>query len=218
MSTRRVVTREGTSLQLVDDPGAAKRALRSRLRAERRARPGKHRRLDAEALAVTVLELPELSSAGCVTVYASTSTEPGTGPLRAALRASGIRVLLPVVQPEGVLDWAEDDGGPLRRTPGVGGDEPTGRRLGPRAIGMADAVLAPALAVDTLGQRLGQGAGFFDRALRMVGPGAPVFAIVHEFEVFDAAVEPLPVELHDVRVDAVVTPRGCLRLHLAPRW
>lgn len=205
-----------TSLQLVDDVSAAKRALRSRIRAERRARDPRRRQADGEALAVVVLELPEVQAARCVTAYVSTPTEPETGPLRAALRAAGIRVLLPIVLADGVLEWAEDTG-VLRPVTGIGGDEPIGPPLGPAAIGDADVVLTPALAVDTLGRRLGQGAGYYDRALPMAAPGAPVIAMVNVTEVLDAAVEPVPTEEHDRRVDAVVTSRGCLRLELALR-
>jgi 5-formyltetrahydrofolate cyclo-ligase len=73
-------------------------------------------------------------------------------------------------------------------------------------------VIVPALAVDTLGNWLGQGGGFYDRTLRTVDRAVPVFALVHETEIFDAAVEPVPAEPHDRPVDAVLTPNRCLRL------
>jgi len=95
---------------------------------------------------------------------------------------------------------------------GFGGDEPPGPRLGGDGIRLADVVLVPAHAVDTLGRRLGQGAGYYDRALLRLDAGVPVVAVVHDGEVLDAAVEPLPDEPHDVRVHAVVTPKGYLRI------
>ncbi len=76
----------------------------------------------------------------------------------------------------------------------------------------ADVVIVPALAVDTLGNRLGQGAGYYDRALVVVPTTVPVIAMVHEGELLDAAVEPVPSGPHDVGVDAVLTPQRCLRL------
>lgn len=206
----------GTSVRLVDDVAAAKRALRSRIRAERRGRDSLTRRADAEALAFLVLELPEVRTARRVTAYASMPNEPATGPLRAALRAARVRVLLPIALPDGVLDWAEDTG-QLHPATGPGGDEPSGPRLGPDAIGDADVVLLPALAVDTLGHRLGQGGGSYDRALPKAAPEVPVIAVVNVTEVLDAAVEPIPTERHDRPVDAVLTPRGCLRLDIAHR-
>ena len=70
--------------------------------------------------------------------------------------------------------------------------------------------IAPALAVDVSGARLGQGGGSYDRALRRRAPGALVVAVVGDDELVPG---PLPAEGHDERVDAVVTPgRGMLRL------
>lgn len=192
-------------------PGRTKHDLRRRIRAARRARPAAEQEADALALADMVASVPEVARASCVTLYASMPGEPGTGPLRAALRARGVRVLLPVVLPEGLLDWAEDTG-TLVAPAGFGGDEPAGERLGLDGIRQADVVLVPGLAVDTLGRRLGQGAGYYDRALPRLGPAVPVIAIVHDGEVLDAAVEPVPTEAHDRPVDAVVTPRTFLRL------
>jgi 5-formyltetrahydrofolate cyclo-ligase len=193
------------------DREAAKRAVRERIRAERRLRTPAERETDAERLTDVLLELPELARAHCVAAYASTASEPGTHHLRAALRRFGIRVLLPVVLPDGVLDWAEDDGD-LVRGRGPGGPEPRGPRLGRTAVRQAGVILAPALAVDTLGNRLGQGAGFYDRALELVDASVPVLALVHDGEVLDAAVEPVPAGPHDQPVDAAVTPQRCLRL------
>jgi 5-formyltetrahydrofolate cyclo-ligase len=193
------------------DVATAKAALRARVRADRGRRPALDRDADAWLLADRVMELPEVAASRCVTLYDSMPNEPGTAPLRAALSAAGIRILLPIVLGKGPLDWAVDEG-PLRPTTRLGGGEPTGPRLGAAGIALADLVLIPALAVDTLGLRLGQGAGYYDRALPLARPGVPVFALVFDGEVLDAAVEPVPAQRHDHRVDAVVTPRRCLRL------
>lgn len=215
-----VLSVDGPSPTLLVDPVEAKRAMRARIRAERRLSTPEQRRAEAEALTDVLLELPDVARSGCVAAYASTGTEPGTEHLRAALRRFGVRVLLPVVLPDGILEWAEDDGD-LRPGAGPGGPEPTGPRLGRTAVRQAGVIIAPALAVDTLGNRLGQGAGFYDRALALVDRWVPVLALVHEGEVLDAAVEPVPVGPYDLPVDAAVTPRRCLRLpgrtHLSRR-
>jgi 5-formyltetrahydrofolate cyclo-ligase len=87
-----------------------------------------------------------------------------------------------------------------------------GPRLGPRGVLAADVVLVPALAVDTLGTRLGQGGGYYDATLPQLDPGVPIIAVVHDDEVLDASVEPLPCEPHDVPVDGALTPLRRLRL------
>ena len=194
---------------LVEEP--VKQSIRVRIRAERLRRSPYRRDVAARAIASLLLELPEIAAASCVAAYVSTATAPGTNPLRQALRARRTRVLLPVLLGDGHLDWAVDDG-VIPLGPDVDGPEPTGALLGLEGVGQAQAVIVPALAVDTLGNRLGQGAGFYDRTLRMIDASVPVFALLYESEVLDAAIEPLPVEPHDVPVDAVVTPHRCLRL------
>ena len=82
--------------------------------------------------------------------------------------------------------------------------EPVGPRLGPTAIGTAEAVVVPAMAVDRSGVRLGRGGGFYDRALLHARPGALLVALVHDDEFLDE----LPVAAHDRRVGVVVTPSG----------
>jgi 5-formyltetrahydrofolate cyclo-ligase len=187
--------------------------LRERIRAERHERGPAHHEAASLDLAAVALEVPDIARAGCVATYVSTSTTPGTTPLRQALRAAGVQVLLPVPLSNGHLDWyvdADDGHSPHGQRP-----EPEpgdSRLLGVGGVQQAQAMITPALAVDTLGNRLGQGTGFYDRTLRLVDQGVPVFAMVYDGEVLDAAIEPVPAEPHDRPVDAVITPHRCLRL------
>jgi 5-formyltetrahydrofolate cyclo-ligase len=180
--------------------------MRERVRVQRSARPAAEQVRVADALATVLLELPVVRRARCVAVYASLPGEPGTEPVRRALRARGVEVLLPVVRPDLHLDWALDTGEPLTASSARGGPEPPGDRLGETAICRADVVLVPALAADGEGHRLGQGGGCYDRALPHARPDVPVLALLHDDEVLDAAAGPVPAEQHDRRVTGVVTP------------
>ena len=183
------------------EPGAGKSALREHALAVRRARPDAQR--DAAAAAISVALLKRLAKVRAFAAYVPEETEPGYGRLPAAYTQLGARVLLPVVPPAGVeLTWAVDTG---RLAPGrFGLLEPVGPRLGPTAIGTADVIVVPALAVSRDGVRLGRGGGYYDRALRHARPDAVVVALVFD----DELVPELPAEPHDHRVDAVVTPSG----------
>ncbi|MEO0495669.1 MAG: 5-formyltetrahydrofolate cyclo-ligase [Actinomycetota bacterium] len=65
-----------------------------------------------------------------------------------------------------------------------------------------DVVLVPLVAFDELGQRLGQGAGFYDRAIAQSGIDRPLLiGVAHAFQ----QVESVPVEPWDMPLDAVVT-------------
>ena len=118
--------------------------------------------------------------AGTVAAYYSIGTEPDTRGLVYALWKRGSYVLLPVLRPDGDLDWASYEG-PDSLVPGPRGLlEPGEPPRGPGAVARADVVLAPALAVDRAGNRLGRGGGSYDRALARVGPLVPLIALVYE--------------------------------------
>lgn len=178
--------------------------VRRQVSARRRERPAAERTDAARALAVAVLALPETASAGTVAAYVSRPGEPGTAPLRAALRRRGVRVLVPVLLADRDLDWVED---------GLPADETVGEPLGAGAVASADVVVCPATAVDATGTRLGKGGGSYDRALPRRRARALVIALVHDDELFDT----LPAELHDVAMDAAVTPTRTLRFTAPPR-
>lgn len=190
-----------------------KQSLRRQLRAQRRSlAPQRDRGTDAEAIAVAssafldTLALAPQGAGGhpayggqpCVAVYRSMPTEPPTGALAEMLHSRGFTVIVPEMLPDKALDWHE-----LR----ANGSE--GPRLGLDAIGDARVILTPALAVDHGGTRLGQGGGSYDRALARRRPDAVIVAIVNDEEY---AVWPLPRDIHDVHVNAVITPGSGLTL------
>lgn len=185
-----------------------KAALRTQLTARRRSLTPDELAAAALGLADQVDALPELATATTVTLYASVGTEPPTQEIRRRLRSRGVRVLLPVVAEDRRLDWSPDTGDADLVPAAMGLREPDGERLGFDAIGSADLVLAPALAIGPAGQRLGKGAGYYDRALRLLRPGTPVVALVFDHELVDD----VPVEPHDHPVDAAVTPTRTVRL------
>lgn len=71
----------------------AKRALRNRMRLERRALPDQPAR--SERLWATLLKVAEVVAAERVMVFTSIAGEPDTGPLISALHAAGKQTALP---------------------------------------------------------------------------------------------------------------------------
>jgi 5-formyltetrahydrofolate cyclo-ligase len=186
----------------------AKAALRARLR-ERRAARGEAGRAAAGA---RLAEHAAALGTDTVAAFVGTKTEPPTLPLLGAVRDRGGRVLLPVLREDMDLEWAAFTSEQALRSARLGLLEPAGPSLGLEAVRDAALVLAPALAVDGAGRRLGQGGGSYDRALERAG--APVVAIVFDDEVLD---EEIPVEPHDRPVAGVLTPGGGLRWLSGPR-
>ncbi|MFE0370057.1 5-formyltetrahydrofolate cyclo-ligase [Streptomyces tendae] len=196
----------------VDEPD--KRTLRRDFLAARNRLTPDDVREAAEALAGRALGLPEVAGAHAVAAYVSVGAEPGTLALLDALRARGVRVLLPALLPDNDLDWGEYTGeGSLARVRHGGRMEllePAGERLGPDAVTRADVVLLPGVAVDGRGLRLGRGGGSYDRVLaRLAAAGArpALLVLLYDPEV----VARVPAEPHDRPVDAVVTPSGVRR-------
>ncbi|WP_405759643.1 5-formyltetrahydrofolate cyclo-ligase [Streptomyces sp. NBC_01420] len=186
---------------------SAKALLRRELLAARRLLTDQDVERAAAALARHALALPELGGARTVAAYVSVGREPGTRVLLDALRARGVRVLLPVLLADNDLDWAAYEGAGGLVKAGRGLLEPAGERLGPDAVLEADAVLLPGLAVDARGMRLGRGGGSYDRVLaRLTAAGATPALVVLLYA--DEVTERVPAESHDFPVHAVVTPQG----------
>ena len=179
-----------------------KAELRRRQREARAARDEAERARLGEALAA---HAPALGP-GPVAAFVGVRTEVPTLPLLSALRSRGVRVLLPLLREDLDLEWADYDGDAAALVAGPRGVlHPPGASLGVAAIAQAALVLAPALAVDASGARLGQGGGSYDRALARAQ--APVLAVVFDDEVLAS----VPVEPHDRRVDGTLTPAGGVR-------
>ncbi len=185
-----------------------KLALRDQLLTTRSRRSLAESTAAARAIAAHLLAAEEIRRAASVAAYVGIGHEPLTGPLLDGLLDAGKRVILPVLLPDGDLDWAAYDGPECLAPASRGLLEPVGPRLGPDAIATPDAVLTPGLAVDRTGMRLGRGGGSYDRALGRVPVGTFVCTLLFDGELVDS----LPRHPHDRHVGAVATPGGITRL------
>jgi 5-formyltetrahydrofolate cyclo-ligase len=79
--------------------------------------------------------------------------------------------------------------------------EPVGPAIDPATI---DVVCLPGLAFDRDGRRLGYGAGFYDRFVPLLRPGALTIGVGFLIQMVDE----VPVDDHDRLVDVVVTEKG----------
>ena len=179
-----------------------KGTLRRRQVAARTAMPDSIRNESGRLIRDHVLEMPQVTSAGTIAAYYSVGTEPDTHGLIFALWKRGSYVVLPVLLPDGDLDWASYEG-PESLAPGPRGVlQPVEPVRGTGTVARADVVLVPALAVDVRGRRLGRGGGSYDRALARVGPQVPTIALLYDSELLPS----VPAEEHDQAVRAVARP------------
>lgn len=197
-------------MNTADNERPSKAEWRTRLLDERGAITEELHTAEAEAIAKSACAPPISQPGHTVCCYVPSGSEPGSMSLLDALVEAGARVLLPIIPPgsgaldqRGPLDWAEYTGpaslheGRMRSIM-----EPAGEPLGPAAIGQANVVLVPALAVDEFGVRIGKGGGYYDRSLTQTAPGTQLIAVVRDGEL----VNRLPTEAHDVRMTGALTP------------
>jgi 5-formyltetrahydrofolate cyclo-ligase len=181
-----------------------KAAARERLLAARRQLTPAERAGAGRDIRDAILSLPETQMAGTVAAYYSIGSEPETHGLLFALWKRGTYVLLPILLPDGDLDWASYEGPDSLRPGPRYLTEPAEPPRGAGAISSADLVLVPALAVDHSGVRLGRGGGSYDRALARVGTPVPTVALLYDSEF----VPHVPSGAHDQRVRLIARPAG----------
>ncbi len=167
----------------------AKPELRQRLLANR-APP------DPEAAAALArVALASLSFTGTIAGVWPLPGEMDLRPLLHALHARGHRIVLPHTPPlgEALLFRVWTPGAAMVRER-FGTFRPDGAPAEP------DMLLVPLLAFDRGGRRLGYGGGYYDRTLAAL-PGRPRIGFGYAAQ----QVEAVPVEPHDVGLDAIVT-------------
>lgn len=191
----------------MDHTDARKLALRDQLLTARGRLPVAVLAERAHRVAERLLATDEVRRAATVAAYVSVGREPGTGILIDALHDAGKRVILPLLQPDNDLDWATYAGTESLATARRGLLEPSTPGLGLDAVGTADVVVVPGLAVDRTGLRLGRGGGSYDRALGRVPVGTFTCVVLNDAEVLEA----VPAAPHDRRVTAAVTEERLLR-------
>lgn len=163
-------------------------------------------RTEAEGIARQVRALA--SSIGGVALPALFVPTPLEPDLSLTLGAFD-RALLPILIDEAGTPyrsprWGLWEAGHALVTPSRPPAQPDGEAMGAESLTEADLIVIPALAASEDGARLGQGGGWYDRALLHRSPGVAVVSVVFDDEVLESGV--IPTEAHDVPIDAIITP------------
>jgi 5-formyltetrahydrofolate cyclo-ligase len=70
-----------------------------------------------------------------------------------------------------------------------------------------DLFVVPGVAFDDQGNRLGQGAGYYDRLLTGISERIPIVGLAFELQI----VERVPTNDHDIRVDWIITEKRLIK-------
>jgi 5-formyltetrahydrofolate cyclo-ligase len=173
--------------------------LRNRYRFERRERYLDH----SFAYLATSLEFTKATH---IATYLSYGDEPSTSELNTALLKNGKVLYLPRIIGED-LEWVQWQGHNDQLAPSKFSKkilEPAGPALSDLA--QIELIIVPALRIDRSGCRLGQGGGFYDRALSKLTAWS--IGLIHPDEISS---EDLPREEFDIRLNAAATPDLVLR-------
>jgi 5-formyltetrahydrofolate cyclo-ligase len=161
------------------------------------------------AIRARLAALPQVSGARTVLAFAAFGSEVDLDPLLDNLIARGVGVFLPFVvgfsPPELGIARVKDLRADL--VPGrFGIREPDPARRREARSDRLDVVIAPGVAFDAAGRRIGYGAGFYDRLIAGLRPGTPVIAAAFACQVLPR----VPATTHDMNVDAIVTERATI--------
>ncbi len=201
---KRTIAVQGMTLS-TDAIHRRKQTLRVEVRRRRVALPDKE--LPSQAIWRQLTALPEYERAGRVVLYIDHCSEVRTRPFLSDVWHSGKQIVVPYCQ-SGVLVLFRLEHVDELEPGTLGILEP---KLDLRAdrrrtvqLEPSDLVIVPGVAFDRQGDRLGQGAGYYDRLLRDAPPGVAIIGIAFECQLVDA----IPALPHDVRMHKVVTEKA----------
>ncbi len=189
------------------DLPAEKKALRATVLAERGRMPAEARIKDSRAILSRLIGLPEYHRADSVMSYMSFGEEVDTHAFFDRLLADGKAILLPRIDRARRALSVHRVARATDLVPGVRGILEPRSDLPAASADAADFILVPGLAFDRAGNRLGYGAGYYDRLLSSATGRAWRVAAAFDCQVVDA----VPVGPHDQPINALITPTQLLR-------
>ena len=152
-----------------------------------------------------ILKAPEIAAASTIASYISYDYEPSTVEINEAFLREGKTLVLPRINGD-QLEWVKWDGNPNNLATKKKISEPIGAPI--EDLSTIAAIVVPALRIDQAGYRLGQGGGYYDRALPHLS--AWRIGLVYAGELNSEA---LPHEAHDIALDAAASPSIVVRFN-----
>jgi len=151
-------------------------------------------------------DLSAFKTAQSVMAFAPIRNEVNLLPLIEEMHINNKIILLPRVEPDGIMEAIEFKGWHNVKAGPFGIKEPLGNPYNPSDI---DVVIAPGLVFDYRGYRLGYGKGYYDRFLPRLGSHSFICGVCYEFQVVP---DSYPSE-QDVPVHWVVTEKSELSIN-----
>jgi 5-formyltetrahydrofolate cyclo-ligase len=189
----------------MSDAHRIKSQLRNTLRLRRRALSPSAQDAAAQAVTLSVKDLPDWASAQRIALYLAADGEIDTRPLENIARSSGKKLFLPVITEGDSLEFAHWEVDDLLSNNRYNIPQPpaTATRS---AVSKLDIIFLPLVAWDLYGGRLGMGGGFYDRTLSGIS-GPLLVGLAHD----NQQVEDVPQERWDIALDYIATDAALYR-------
>jgi 5-formyltetrahydrofolate cyclo-ligase len=185
-----------------------KATIRKEILEKRKSQDPKSRAAQSRSIMRTLLSRKEFQKADKVLIYLSKDGEVGTDELLGRAFELGKWVCVPVVDRESdELRISELPGPDVSfRLGAFGVREPAEEDLNFVTPDQIDLVIAPGLAFDRRGGRIGYGKGYYDRLLSRLGSQVPRIALAFDFQVLDT----VPQDENDIRIDTIITEKSTM--------
>jgi len=187
-----------------EDLAGEKKALRKKILALRDGLSFKERQRKSKAIEARLFSLAAFVAARSVALFVSFRSEVLTESIIREALAFSKAVAVPITdfaRKQLILSRIIDYDADL--APGTWGIlEPKPASIRPVALDEVDLVIAPGVALDRKGRRIGYGGGFYDGLLRAMPAKKPVVALAYALQIVDY----VPADpAHDEPVDIIIT-------------
>jgi len=181
-----------------------KKTLRHEILLKRDSIPLRIKKEKDPAIGERIITLPEFTNAKTILFYASFRSEADTTELIKIALSKGKRITLPKVDKNNMQLLLYEIKDIHELAPGYMGIlEPSVSAERLTRFEDINLVIIPGAGFDIHGNRLGYGAGYYDKLLSGMKNKIPVVALAYEEQI----VEKIPAESHDVKVDKIVTDK-----------
>lgn len=178
-----------------------KRTLRKAMRERRRNLDPRIARHHSERIQSSLFDLPALQQAKTVSLYDALPNEVATLGIAKDLLKAGKRLLYPCVFDDRLHLRQVTDLDELTAIGAFGVREPDPQRCPQVDPSEVDLFVAPGVAFDLFGGRVGFGGGYYDRLLAQKRQDAWAIGLGFDFQV----VRSIETDAHDRRMDCIVT-------------
>lgn len=172
-----------------------KTELRRQIREKTKKLPLSYKLKESERIGKLLIDTPEFIRAESIFIYMSSPDEPETRCIIKKALESGKQVYVPLCVSKGEMKLVKTDKNTVFRNGYMGIREPVSYK---ETAHDADLAIIPCLSADINGNRLGHGAGFYDRFLK----NSKAKKICLCFPALISST--IPTEIHDIVMDKVI--------------